>query len=144
MEISSPANNEQGDETASPVSNNDLLKQLVVAHNSMSHQLTALSSQMTEQTLLLRGVLDEMRQQRDHKERMNALKRRKKEHSLAAIGVSLQKLGNTDSKNAHDFHNSEHPNVALAENTEIDLQQHLSFYLCNNCSRSFGRLYVCL
>ncbi|KAM9436460.1 uncharacterized protein Hap1MRO34_000881 isoform 2-T3 [Clarias gariepinus] len=106
LEISSPANNEQGDGTASPVSNNDLLKQLVVAHNSMSHQLTALSSQMTEQTLLLRGVLDEMRQQRDHKERMNALKRRKKEHSLAAIGK--------DGRYLHDSENIPDPQTEIS------------------------------
>ncbi|KAF5903560.1 uncharacterized protein DAT39_006712 [Clarias magur] len=101
-----PANDEQGDETASPVSNNDLLKQLVVAHSSMSLQLTALSSQMTEQTLLLRGVLDEIRQQRDHKERMNALKRRKKEQRLAAIGK--------DGRYLHDSENNPDPQTEIS------------------------------
>lgn len=86
MGISAPANNEQGDGAAGPFSNCDFLKQLIAAQNSTSRQLAALSSQITEQTLLLKDVLDEMRQ-RDCKEPTSAPERMKRAHSLA-IAVS--------------------------------------------------------
>ncbi|MCI4391516.1 hypothetical protein PGIGA_G00135480 [Pangasianodon gigas] len=93
--ISAPANNEQGDGTASPVSNCDLLKQLIAAQNSMSRQLAALSSQVTEQTLLLKDVLDEMRQQRDRKEPTSAPKRMNRARSVA-IAKAARRLHNSE------------------------------------------------
>ncbi|XP_017309237.1 uncharacterized protein LOC108256664 isoform X2 [Ictalurus punctatus] len=92
--ISAPANNEQGDGAAGPFSNCDFLKQLIAAQNSTSRQLAALSSQITEQTLLLKDVLDEMRQ-RDCKEPTSAPERMKRAHSLA-IAKAARRLHNSE------------------------------------------------
>ncbi|KAF4075697.1 hypothetical protein AMELA_G00221780 [Ameiurus melas] len=99
--ISAPANNEQGGGAASPFSSCDFLKQLIAAQNSTSRQLAALSSQITEQTLLLRDVLDEMRQQRDFKEPTSARERMKSAHNLA-IAKAARRLHNSE-KNPEQY-----------------------------------------
>lgn len=91
----SPPVDRQANSTGSPVSNRDLLDQLISAQNSTSRQLATLSSQVfemreqiTEQKLLIKDVNSTLEKKRQHKQSEEpAPKRVKRAHSVA-IAVS--------------------------------------------------------